>query len=71
MVDFLTEQIETRERVDFNVATSFTFSAHSDELVIGGVFVKIYNDQPAFQITVSTFVFLLFGVYNDALQEAM
>lgn len=66
-MDFLTEQIETREHVDFNVATLFKFSAHSDELVIGGVFVKIYNDQPAFQITVSIHFLLLLGVHKDVL----
>uniref|UniRef100_A0AAR5P1B7 J domain-containing protein n=2 Tax=Dendroctonus ponderosae TaxID=77166 RepID=A0AAR5P1B7_DENPD len=50
LVDFLAGQIESREHVDFNAATSFKFSAHSEELVIGGVFVKIYNEQPTFPI---------------------
>lgn len=52
LVDFLAGQIESREHVDFNAATSFTFSAHLEELVIGGVFVKIYNEQPTFPIQV-------------------
>ncbi|KAL1502231.1 hypothetical protein ABEB36_007404 [Hypothenemus hampei] len=50
LVDLLNEQIDTREHVDFNVATSFKFSAHREELVIGGVFIKIYNQQPAFPV---------------------
>jgi DnaJ family protein C protein 13 len=29
----------------------FEYSAHAKELVVGGVFVRIYNQQPQFQIT--------------------
>lgn len=50
LVEFLSSQIEKRESYDFNDATGFKYSAQSEELVIGGVFIKIYNDQPTFQI---------------------
>ncbi|CAG9764959.1 unnamed protein product [Ceutorhynchus assimilis] len=50
LTEFLVIQVNTREHGDFNAATSFEFSAQKNELVIGGIFVKIYNDQPTFQI---------------------
>lgn len=53
LVEFLISQIETRDNVDFNAAVAFKFSAHRDELMVGGLFVKIYNNQPTFQIQVS------------------
>ncbi|XP_066249736.1 dnaJ homolog subfamily C member 13 [Euwallacea similis] len=51
LVEFLNSQVNSRDRVDFNEATTFKFSAHKDELLIGGIFIKVYNEQPTFQIT--------------------
>ena len=31
----------------------FVFDAHKDELIIGGIFIRVYNEQPTFQIKVS------------------
>ena len=41
---------------DFN---DFAYSAHKGELVIGEIFVKIYNEQPTFSIEVSPFKALI------------
>jgi DnaJ family protein C protein 13 len=30
----------------------FDFSAHEEELVVGGVFLRVYNEQPSFPIQV-------------------
>lgn len=40
------------------VASEFTFSIHSKELIIGEVFVRIYNEQPAFPLEVVALISL-------------
>ncbi|XP_065167125.1 dnaJ homolog subfamily C member 13 isoform X2 [Atheta coriaria] len=51
LTEFLENQCQAREEavieIDSNV---FVFSAHKDELIIGGIFVRIYNLQPTFHI---------------------
>ncbi len=44
--------------------SEFTFSAHKGELVVGQIFVRIYNHQPMFQLEVCRTVVLnyLFGI---------
>lgn len=34
--------------------TNFVYSAHKNELVIGEIFVRVYNEQPTFPIEVCT-----------------
>jgi DnaJ family protein C protein 13 len=34
----------------------FVYSAHSKELVVGEIFIRIYNQQPTYPIQVSVFV---------------
>lgn len=41
--------------------SGFSYSAHSGELVIGEIFVKIYNEQPTFPIEVNIGKFLRFS----------
>ncbi|CAB3364063.1 Hypothetical predicted protein [Cloeon dipterum] len=54
--DFVEQQRTTRrdpnDPIDPSVdlAPEFDFPAHSDELIIGGVFIRIYNEQPSFII---------------------
>ncbi|XP_059475793.1 dnaJ homolog subfamily C member 13 [Neocloeon triangulifer] len=54
--DFVEEQRTLRrdpnDPIDpsIDLAPVFDFSAHCDELVIGGVFIRIYNEQPSFPI---------------------
>lgn len=43
-----------------DLAPDFGFSAHSDELVVGGVFIRIYNEQPSFPIQVGAHDMLLY-----------
>ena len=54
--EFLKEQQTSKIRTgesDPNFGAEFTFSAHRDELVVGGVFVRVYNQQPSFPLEVS------------------
>lgn len=54
LIDFLETQRQDRECTDLKLDTDFVFSAHSGELKIGGIFIRIYNEQPTFSIHVST-----------------
>lgn len=42
-----------RGTCDPTFGASFKFSTHEGELVVGDIFVKIYNRQPMFQLRVS------------------
>lgn len=53
LMDFLETQRNNRNEIDVNVANEFKYSAHVEELKIGGIFVKVYNQQPTFSIQVS------------------
>lgn len=35
---------------DLSSAADFRYDAHKDELIIGGIFIRIYNEQPTFTI---------------------
>ena len=51
--EFLEQQQQDKVRTgecDPEMGASFQFDAHKDELVIGGVFVRIYNLQPNFSL---------------------
>ncbi|KAK9875337.1 hypothetical protein WA026_007733 [Henosepilachna vigintioctopunctata] len=50
LIDFLENQRSSRDDPDFTIANNFNYSAHKDELRIGGIFVKMYNEQPSFMI---------------------
>ena len=41
-----------RGTCDPSFGADFKFSAHKDQLVVGSVFVKIYNEQPDFPLEV-------------------
>nr|XP_022914945.1 dnaJ homolog subfamily C member 13 [Onthophagus taurus] len=49
--DFLETQRSDREATDLTIDTNFIYSAHKDELKIGGIFIRIYNQQPTYPIT--------------------
>lgn len=34
----------------YNIVADFSFDAHRDELQIGGIYIRIYNEQPTFPI---------------------
>ncbi|GJQ87934.1 putative dnaJ homolog subfamily C member [Trypoxylus dichotomus] len=48
LIDFLETQRQDRESTDLKLDTDFVFSAHCGELKIGGIFIRIYNEQPTF-----------------------
>ncbi|XP_060515817.1 dnaJ homolog subfamily C member 13 [Cylas formicarius] len=50
LVDFLESQLAVRDDFDLNIGSDFKYSAHKEELKIGGIFIRIYNEQPMFQI---------------------
>lgn len=55
LVDFLESQRDSRGDPDLTVVNDFKYSAHKDELRIGGIFIKMYNEQPAYIIKVHNF----------------
>ena len=44
--------------------TDFNYTAHKGELVIGEIFVKIYNEQPTFLIEVNCLFFIYINMNN-------
>lgn len=55
LIDFLTENQQAHVRTgqsDPEYGAAFEFDAHKDELIIGGVFIRVYNEQPTFLIQV-------------------
>lgn len=53
LIDFLTENQQAHVRTgqsDPEYGAAFEFDAHKDELIIGGVFIHVYNEQPTFLI---------------------
>ena len=45
------------ESEDMTFGESFVFSTLKDELVIGEVYVRVYNEQPTFVLEVNTCIF--------------
>lgn len=41
--------------MDLTITNEFSYSAHSGELQIGGIFIRIYNQQPTYPIKVRFF----------------
>jgi DnaJ family protein C protein 13 len=41
---------------DPSFGSEFKFTAHKDELIVGNIFVRIYNQQPMFQFEVRIFI---------------
>lgn len=50
LIDFLKEKRQTRGECDLDVGENFEYSVHKGELKIGGIFIRIYNKQPTYQI---------------------
>lgn len=57
LLDFLDQQRITSAREQYEdvtdvlkMASAFSYDAHSNELQIGGVFIRIYNEMPTFPI---------------------
>lgn len=51
-MDFLETQRSGREQIDLAIGNDFAYSAHKGELRIGQIFIRIYNEQPTYQIHV-------------------
>lgn len=64
LINYLQEQekelLRSGVAIDPSFGTQFVFSSHKEELIIGDIFVRIYNTQPSFAITdVKRFVIAL------------
>ena len=44
------EKIRSGECPDESYGANFVFSSHKDELVVGDIFVRVYNEQPLFSL---------------------
>ena len=64
LTDFLeNERTSTVRRgtCDPSFGSEFKFTAHKDEIVVGNIFIRIYNQQPMFQLEVfDLFIFHLY-----------
>ena len=63
LTDFIEEERTSSVRrgtCDPSFGAEFKFSAHKDQLVVGNIFVKIYNEQPDFQVINSFFSLFAF-----------
>lgn len=49
LLEFLESKKFSKE-FDISEIEDFTFSSHSSELVIGNIFIRVYNAQPSYQI---------------------
>ncbi|XP_076044368.1 receptor mediated endocytosis 8 isoform X2 [Oratosquilla oratoria] len=53
LIDFLTRNQQMHVKTgqsDPAYGADFEFDAHKDELIIGGVFIRIYNEQPTYPV---------------------
>ena len=58
LMDFLQTNCDSHVKTgqsDPDYGSKFSFGAHEDHLVVGGVFIKVYNEQPMYPIEVSGF----------------
>lgn len=67
LFDFLETQCSQRESQHFS-DVQFTYSSHVNELVIGNVFIRLYNNQPAFPIKVTFLCSLNNSVFISVLK---
>lgn len=44
----------TQSECDKSFGSEFVFSDHSKELIVGEIFVRVYNEQPAYPLEVSS-----------------
>ncbi|RWS30301.1 dnaJ subfamily C member 13-like isoform X2 [Leptotrombidium deliense] len=55
LIDYLEtqqkEKIRSGECPDESYGANFMFSSHRDELIVGEIFVRVYNEQPNFPLT--------------------
>ena len=45
-----------RGTCDPSFGSEFKFTAHKDEIIVGNIFIRIYNQQPMFQLEVISFI---------------
>lgn len=60
LMDFLETRRQARDESELTIDSNFQYSVHSGELIIGGIFIRIFNKQPTYQIEVSVCVFNYF-----------
>lgn len=46
------------------LCTEFKYSAHEGQLIVGEIFVQIYNEQPTFPIDVRQFTIFFHEIFN-------
>jgi DnaJ family protein C protein 13 len=71
LTDFLeNERTSTVRRgtCDPSFGSEFKFTAHKDEIVVGNIFIRIYNQQPMFQLEVFKLFILHLQVFSGGLK---
>lgn len=55
LIEFLESCMSNKDDHSLD-SINFKFSNHASELVVGGIFIRIYNDQPTFVVQVKNFL---------------
>jgi len=53
LIDFLDTMCNQKETINFETI-GLTFSSHRNELIVGNIFIRVFNEQPQYTIKVST-----------------
>lgn len=61
LLDLLDKQCELRQPPSLS-SLHFSYSSHATELLIGNVFIRLYNTQPTFPIKVCIFTLMMLAV---------
>lgn len=65
LIDYLeTQRQSVTEEADPAFGAGFIFSAHKDELKIGGIFIRIYNEQPTYPLEVYYYFYHFLLVFD-------
>lgn len=53
LIDFLDTMCNQKESINFETI-GLTFSSHRNELIVGNIFIRVFNEQPQYTIKVNT-----------------
>lgn len=53
LIDFLDIMCNQKESINFETI-GLTFSSHRNELIVGNIFIRVFNEQPQYTIKVNT-----------------
>jgi len=73
LLEFLESQQENMIKkgdCDKTYGSEFVYSDHAKELIVGEIFVRVYNEVPTFQLEVSSLLLVLSDTFSHLLLKA-